>query len=121
VTELKDEPITQDSANPPAPTTGLLTIAGRDNEPGRTVAILICAGAIATAGRVDRPLIAMLRTVPTIALTMWLLARASSTAAMTSDPEHSSRYLSPSWLLLSRLANSSEPRTQRSRATQFGR
>jgi len=52
-----------------------LTIAGWDTEPGFTLGMLACACAIAIAGRLNRPLIVMLSTVPAIALTIWMLPR----------------------------------------------
>jgi hypothetical protein len=52
-----------------------LTIAGWDTEPGFTVGMLACAVAIATAARLDRPLVAMLSAVSAIALTIWMLPR----------------------------------------------
>jgi hypothetical protein len=51
------------------------TTAGWDTEPGFTLGVLACACAIAIAGHLDRPLIAMLCTVPAIALTIWMLPR----------------------------------------------
>jgi hypothetical protein len=52
-----------------------LTIAGWDTEPGFTLGMLACACAIAVAGRLNRPHIAILSTVPAIALTIWMLPR----------------------------------------------
>jgi hypothetical protein len=52
-----------------------LTIAGWDTEPGFTVGMLACAAGIAIAGRLGRPLLAVLAAVPAIALTIWMLPR----------------------------------------------
>jgi len=52
-----------------------LTIAGWDTEPGFTLGVLACACAVAVAGALDRPLVAMLFTVPALALTLWMVPR----------------------------------------------
>jgi hypothetical protein len=52
-----------------------LTIAGWDTEPGFTLGMLACACGIAIAGVSNRPRIAVLSTVPAIALTIWMLPR----------------------------------------------
>ena len=52
-----------------------LTIAGWDTEPGFTLGIVACACGIVIAGVLRQPFIAMLSTVPAIALTIWMMPR----------------------------------------------
>ena len=54
---------------------GRFATAGWDTEPGFTLGVLACACAIAVAGHFDRSLIAVLCTVPAVALILWMLPR----------------------------------------------